>query len=131
MQIRRYNKIIDEEKLIKMIEDEEGWDYAEKGTVEKYKIALGSSVTYVAYDGDVLCGFSRSLDDYGFYIYVCDLLVVQASRGKGIGSKLMEYLYRDYPSHVVYVMSDVDDYYEKIHYKRIGSIFEVPKTTEQ
>ncbi|NCA77080.1 MAG: hypothetical protein EOM90_12175 [Alphaproteobacteria bacterium] len=59
MQIRKYNKITDESKLMKMIDDEE-----------------------------------------------C--------------------IYEDYPNQVVYVMSDVDGYYEKIDYKRIGSIFEVP-----
>ncbi len=28
MQIRKYNKITDESELMKMIDDEEGWDYA-------------------------------------------------------------------------------------------------------
>jgi len=48
-----------------------------------------------------------------------------AYRGKEIGRKLMECIYKDYPNQVVYVMSDVDGYYEKVDYKRIGSIFEV------
>lgn len=39
----------------------------------------------------MLCGYSRSLDDFGEYIYVCDFLVMPAYRGKGIGRKLMEY----------------------------------------
>lgn len=128
MQIRKYNKLTDEIKLMQMIQEEEGWDYADEIMSEKYKKALESSITYVAYQEDVLCGYSRSLDDCGFYIYVCDLLVKPIFRGKEIGRKLMECLYQDYPDQTVYVMSDVDQYYEKVSYNRIGSIFEVPGT---
>lgn len=112
---------------MKMIFEEEGWDYANENFADKYKIALESSITYVACQNDVLFGYSRSLDDCGFYIYVCDLLVRPDFRGKEIGRKLMECIYKDYPNQIVYVMSDVDGYYEKVNYKRIGSIFEVPK----
>ena len=128
MQIRKYNKLTDEIKLMQMIQAEEEWDYADEIMAEKYKKALESSITYVAYQEDVLCGYSRSLDDCGFYIYVCDLLVKPIFRGKEIGHKLMECLYQDYPDQTVYVMSDVDQYYEKVSYNRIGSIFEVPGT---
>ena len=126
MQIRKYNKITDESKLMKMIDDEDGWDYANKNLSEKYKAALETSITYVAYQDDILCGYSRSLNDFGEYIYVCDLLVAKAYRGKELGRKLMECLYIDYPNQIVYVMSDEDGYYDKVNYKRIGSIFEVP-----
>ncbi|MFV0265923.1 MAG: GNAT family N-acetyltransferase [Draconibacterium sp.] len=126
MLIRKYNKITDEAKLMQMICDEEGWDYADESMAEKYKAALESSVTYVACEGDTSCGYSRSLNDCGFYIYVCDLLVKPAFRGKETGKKLMECLYADYPGQTVYVMSDVDGYYQKVEFPRIGSIFEVP-----
>jgi ribosomal protein S18 acetylase RimI-like enzyme len=127
MQIRKYNKITDEGKLMKMIEDEEGWDYANETLAEKYKVALETSITYVAFQEDVLCGYSRSLNDFDEYIYVCDLLVMPAYRGKEIGRKLLECIHQDYPNQDVYVMSDEDGYYEKVDYKRIGSIFEVPQ----
>lgn len=127
MQIRKYNRIDDEGKLMKMIDAEEGWDYTNETLAEKYKVALETSITYVAYQGDDLCGYSRSLNDFGEYIYVCDLLVKPAYRGKEIGRKLMECIYKDFPNQVVYVMSDEDGYYDKVNYKRIGSIFEVPR----
>lgn len=126
MLIRKYDKFYDEIKLMKMIEEENGWDYADDVMADKYRKALESSITYVAYQDDVLCGYSRSVDDCGFYIYVCDLLVKPDFRGKETGRKLMECIYKDYPNQVVYVMSDVDEYYEKVDYKRIGSIYEVP-----
>ena len=110
-----------------MIKAEEGWDYADDKMAERYKFALSNSITFVAYQNEVLCGYSRSLDDCGLYIYVCDLLVKPACRGNEIGRKLMECLIDEYPEQTVYVMSDVDDYYEKIGFKKIGSVFEVKK----
>lgn len=127
MFIRKYNKIYDESKIMKIIQDEEGWNYANESMAEKYKLALENSITYVAYEGDDLCGYSRSLDDCGFYIYVCDLLVTPRFRGKATGRNLMEFMYSDYPDYTIYVMSDVDGYYEKIGYQREGSIFKVPE----
>ena len=39
----------------------------------------------------------------------------------------MECIYTDYPNHIVYVMSDVDEYYKKLGFKREGSIYQVTK----
>ena len=127
MVIRKYNKSTDERQLMEMIDQEEGWNYAQETLAEKYKAALETSITYVAYEGDVLCGYSRSLNDFDTYIYVCDLLVMSAYRGRELGRKLMESIYLDYPGQVVYVMSDVNEYYEKVNYTRIGWIFEVTR----
>ena len=129
MRIRAYNKDEDEDKVMKMIEAEgDDWVcYSGNSVTEKYKLALQNSITYVAYDGDLLCGYSRSIEDCGFYVYVCDLLVKPLCRGKNTGKKLMEIVYSDYPDHTVYVMSDVDGYYQKQGYKREGSIYEVTK----
>lgn len=127
MEIRKYDKAKDEEKLMKLIENEglEWACYWADDYSEKYRAALEKSITYVAYEEDVLCGYSRSLDDCGFYIYVCDLLVRPDHRGKNIGRRLMECIYKDYPDQIVFVMSDVDEYYKKIGYRREGSIYEV------
>ncbi len=129
MEIRRYRRLDDEEKLMKLLSDEgEDWSCYTTGTAaEKYRAALEASITYVAYEGETLCGYSRSINDCGFYIYVCDLLVAPAHRGKAIGRKLMECIYDEYPDCVVYVMSDVDVYYTKLGYRREGSVFEVPE----
>lgn len=127
MEIRVYQRADDEINLMKIIENE-GKDWSSYTSPEgavKYKAALENSITYVAYEGETLCGYSRSIDDCGFCIYICDLLVMCGHRGKGIGRKLMECIYEDYPKHELYVMSDVDEYYQKQGYRREGSIFGV------
>jgi GNAT superfamily N-acetyltransferase len=127
MQISKYIKERDEEILMSMLRDEgQEWVcYWGNDVSEKYRKALHHSITFVAYEGDTLCGYSRSIDDNGFYVYICDLLVKPEHRGKNIGRKLMECIYSEYPETVVYVMSDVDGYYLKQGYRREGSIFEV------
>ena len=129
MRIRAYNKDEDEDKLMKMIEAEgKEWAcYSDDSVSGRYRLALDNSITYVAYEGDSLCGYSRSIDDCGFYVYICDLLVKPMYRRRKIGRKLMECIYTDYPNHIVYVMSDVDEYYKKQGYKREGSVYEVTK----
>jgi ribosomal protein S18 acetylase RimI-like enzyme len=133
MRIRAYNKVKDEEKLMKMIEAEgKEWAcYSDESASDKYRLALDNSITYVAYEGDSLCGYSRSMDDGGFYVYVCDLLVKPMYRGRNIGRKLMACIYTDYPDHILYVMSDVDEYYKKQGYKREGTLYEVTKENER
>ena len=132
MEIRRYKKADDEDKLMKLLESEgEEWCcYSAENVSKRYMAALDNSITYVAYEGDVLCGYSRSIDDCGFYVYVCDLLVMPKYRGRSIGRKLMECIYTDYPNRIVYVMSDVDEYYKKQGYQREGSIYEVKNQVE-
>ena len=39
----------------------------------------------------------------------------------------MECIYKNHPDKIVYVMSDVDKYYEKQEYRKEGSVFEVLK----
>lgn len=126
MQIRRYLRA-DEAPLFDLLMDEgEEWsDYHGPAGRERYALALRSSITYIACDGPRVCGFVRCREDDGFGVYVYDLLVRKSHRGQGLGKKLMQQVCRDFPGQRVYVMSDVDAYYEKLGYRKEGSIFEV------
>jgi ribosomal protein S18 acetylase RimI-like enzyme len=126
MEIRKYTKE-DEAAIMKLIEAEgQGWEYYLTTEVsEKYKSALVNSITYVAYEGETLCGYSRSINDGGFYIYICDLLVDVRFRGQKIGQKLIEQVCLDYPGQTIIVMSNSDGFYIKKGYHREGSIFRV------
>lgn len=127
MEIRKYQRKIDEEKLMALLKKEgEAWScYWQDEVSFKYKEALVNSITYVAYEGDQLCGYCRALNDQDFYLYVCDLLVDIDHRKKAIGKKLIDKLKDEYPNQNIYIMSDVDQYYIKQGYQLIGSIFEV------
>lgn len=122
MEIRRYSNV-DEVKLHELLLSE-GDDWScYSATFEKYRRALQSSLTYVAYEDEILCGYVRCRDDDGFGMYVYDLLVKKPFRGHSFGRLLMERVCEDYPT--VYVMSGIDGYYEKLGYRCEGSVFMV------
>lgn len=107
---------------------DEGGDWSDyHGPIgrSKYIKALESSIAYIAYDETFVCGYVRCREDDGFGVYIYDLLVRKTHRGKQIGKTLMERVFKDFPNQPIYVMSDVDPYYEKLGYHREGSIFEV------
>ena len=120
LQIKRY-EATDEAALFDLIrsEGEEWGDYTrDKKAVAKYKNALNNCIVYVGYDSDTLCGYIRARDDYGYGIYIYDLLVHKKYRGNSYGKQLIEQICKDY-SGTVYTMSDVDEYYAKQGYKKI------------
>lgn len=125
LKIRKYNPALDYENLMKLVESEgEEWADYLKPT---YRKALESSITYVALFRGELCGYSRSLNDSGIFIWVIDLLVNKNRRGLSIGKKLMECLITDFPGVDVLVLSDVDTYYEKLDYKKVGSVYQIKR----
>jgi len=124
MKIRPYSPA-DENALFDMMEEEgQEWHgiWGEAGR-EKYKTALRNSTTFVAVRDGVLCGFARCRNDDGFGLYVYDLLVRKSQRGQNLGRALMDAAADAFPNETVYVMSDVDPYYEKQGFVREGSIF--------
>jgi len=122
--IKRYTHE-DEDRLFALIEQEgDEWKEYWHGTGRaKYQKALAGSIAYLIFENETLCGYARCRDDDGYGVYVHDLLVGQKHRGKEYGRLLMERACKDFPDNTVYVMSDVDPYYEKLGYEKAGTIF--------
>ena len=116
----------DAEDLFKMMEKESDWtDYCNVEWKKKYARALLTSITYLLFEKEKICGYVRCREDDGFGVYIYDLLVDADCRGKNYGRFLMEQACKDFPEQTVYVMSDVDPYYEKQGYQKEGTIFMV------
>ena len=114
----------DEAQLFELIKAEgEEWTYWQGSNWPKYVNCLANCVTYIAIEDGELCGYARCRNDDGFGVYVYDLLVAPHHRGKRYGHLMMSQAYKDFPDSIVYVMSDVDEYYQKQGYSREGSIF--------
>lgn len=121
--IERYKNEYTSE-LFAMMGKEADWDeYCNVTNREHYLRALQTSITYVLLEEEKICGYARCREDDGFGIYVYDLLVDADCRGKNYGRFLMEQACNDFPEQTVYVMSDVDSYYEKQGYQKEGTIF--------
>lgn len=109
-----------------LIEEGDEWiDYHGPQGRDKYLNALDSCFVLIAEDKTELCGYLRCRDDFGFGVYIYDLLVRKSYRGKEIGKLLIESLYQNFPEQDIYVMSDIDPYYEKLGYQKIGSVFKI------
>lgn len=126
MKVKTYEKQYAND-LFDMIK-KEGSDWSDYyDNKEKYIKVLESSIVYLAFKKEKLCGYIRCHNDFGFGIYVYDLLVDKDFRGKSYGKKLISRTKLDFPNDTIYVMSDADDYYKKQGYKREGSIFVVSR----
>ncbi|WNJ16902.1 GNAT family N-acetyltransferase [Pontibacter sp. G13] len=123
IRISPYHPEQDYSQLLEVIrgEGEEWRDYL----TAAYRLRLAESITYVAFADGELCGYVRSMNDAGFFVWVIDLLVDRRFRGHSIGRLLMERVRQDYPEQEIFVMSDVDAYYTKLGYRKEGSIFKV------
>jgi len=126
MTIKKYSSE-DEFNLITLIKSEgEDWsDYTSELGRSSYIRAIETSIVYVIYESNEIIAFIRCKEDNGFGIYVYDLLVRQDKRENKLGQFLIEKVKNDYPEQSIHIMSDVDEYYIKCGYKKIGSIFEV------
>ncbi|MDL2225655.1 GNAT family N-acetyltransferase [Eubacteriales bacterium OttesenSCG-928-M02] len=121
----RHYKAADATQLFSLLEREgEEWgEYWQDSGWQKYQKALEHSIVYVLVEGETLCGYVRLRDDDGYGVYIYDLLVDKAYRGKEYGRLLMERACVDFPHSPVYVLGDVYPYYEKLGYEAEGTIY--------
>ena len=125
--IRHYNAE-HENELFALIEREgEEWTEWQGENRAKYKIALAECIVYLVFEGKTLCGYVRARNDYGFGVYIMDLLVDKMHRGKEYGRMLMEKVCKDFTQDAVYVLggTDVYPYYEKLGYEVEGKVYVV------
>jgi ribosomal protein S18 acetylase RimI-like enzyme len=115
-----------EDAVLAAIKKDPAWDiFTNDKAISSYKISLQKSVTYVCHDSSEFCGYVRAIHDDGFAVYISELYVVPKWRNRKIGRALLKRVKRDFSHLTVYALSDEDAYYEKIGYKKVGSLFEL------
>ena len=106
MEIFRY-KPEHEDAVISAIKEDHSWDiFTNERAIDHYKKSLGESITYVCYENGTFGGYLRALLDDGIAIYISELFV-------------------EFRHLAVYALSDEDAYYEKLGYRRMGSVYEI------
>lgn len=127
MEILRY-KSEHEDAVISAIVKDPDWDmFTKESSVASYKERLLECVTYVCLENGVFCGYVRALLDDGFAVYISELFVVPEWRNRKIGRALVAKVKKDFEQLTVYALSDEDAYYEKLGYRNVGSVFDIPK----
>ena len=64
--------------------------WAHARTRENLERALEYSLVFGLYEGSRQIGLARVVTDYGVFAYLCDVLVHEEYRGKGLGKWLLE-----------------------------------------
>jgi GNAT superfamily N-acetyltransferase len=59
---------------------------------ETIRISIKNSMCFGVYDGQKQIAFARVITDYAVFAYLCDVIIDEDYRGKGIGKRLMEYI---------------------------------------
>lgn len=125
MKILRYKRE-HEDAVLSAIKEDPNWDiFTNDDAIDNYRKSLNTSITYVCYDNGEFCGYLRAILDDGFAIYISELYVVPEWRNRTIGRSLIARVKTDFDRLTVYALSDEDAYYEKLEYKKIGSVFEI------
>ncbi len=115
-----------EQALLSALRNDPDWDmFTNDDAIDSYKSSLRRSVTYVCLENGEFCGYLRALLDDGFAVYVSELYVLPKCRNRKVGQSLLEQVKLDFSDLTVYALSDEDAYYEKIGFKKIGSVFEL------
>ena len=125
MEILKYKPEHEEAVLAALKKDPDWGIFTNDDAIGLYKRSLKESITYVSYSKSEFCGFIRAFLDKGFAIYISELYVTPKWRNQKIGLSLLDRVKLDFSNLTVYALSDENAYYEKIGYKKIGSVFEL------
>jgi len=70
--------------------------WAKGRTLEQVKRSIEHSICFGVYDSDSRqCAFARVVSDRTVYAYIMDVFVLEAYRGKGVGTLLIESILND------------------------------------
>lgn len=125
MEIFRYRRE-HEDEVISAIKEDPNWDiFTNEKAVDNYKKSLAESITYVCYENGAFGGYLRALPDDGFAVYISELFVVPEWRNRTVGRALIARVKMDFRHLTVFALSDEDAYYEKLGYRKAGSVYEI------
>jgi ribosomal protein S18 acetylase RimI-like enzyme len=88
--------------------------------------SLEKSTVIVAYDGDNFAGFARFMSDGYITTFICELLVAETYRKKGVGRMIVNHISERFPKTRIDLISEADLFYEKIGLCKLGRGYRKP-----
>ena len=106
-------------QTVKELNKQEGWNNLVKKHDESLCSWLNSEPALIAVDGDEVIGFLRGLTDGAVTLYVCELLVKEEYRNRGVAEHLVRTAHECYPSTRVEMIANQESqgYYESRGYR--------------
>jgi GNAT superfamily N-acetyltransferase len=82
------------EVIVTWLLDEAYWTAGrDRSTIER---SMDGSRCFGVFDGSELVGFARVITDDATFVWICDVFIATAARGRGIGTALVEAIVEDY-----------------------------------
>lgn len=75
----------------------EGWTQLVERYEETKAAWENSNVAYVMLKDETVVGYVRGLTDGHVTLYICEMLISKSYRGKGLGSKLLNFIHSKHP----------------------------------
>ena len=93
-----------------------GTYWARNRSLETITKSVENSLCFGLYRGDEQVGFARVVTDYATFAWLCDVIILEAHRGRGLGKWLIQCVV-DHPSlqHMLFLLAtrDAQDLYTK------------------
>lgn len=105
------------------IAQQEGW---KTFSIEKIQQLLITSRIIVIEVNNEVVGYTRFLTDETVTLYITELVVTKTHRKKGYAKALIDYLLAQYPSVRIELLSENNSFYEKLHFRNIGTGYRLP-----
>jgi len=83
---------------INELNKKEGWNNLVTKHEDTKRAWMNSNVAFVAVANERIIGYCRGLTDGSISLYICELLIDESFRGKGLGQKITYWIHSLYPN---------------------------------
>ncbi|MFC4408887.1 GNAT family N-acetyltransferase [Chungangia koreensis] len=117
MNIREYRE--EDFNEIHLMNDAEGWSNLVARGADTKTAWANSTIAYVAEENGEIIGCVWGFTDTKITTYICELIIQQNFRGKGIGTKLLRHVHSLYPETRMELLasSTSKTYYEQLNFR--------------
>ena len=125
MLIRKYEET-DKLELYNALKEDPDWSiFTHNNNFDLYINLINNSYTIVIYEDNYFTGYLRAIIEEPFFVYINELYIKPAYRHHGYATKLINYVKKGFINYSIYVLSENDEFYEHLKYKKAGSIYQI------
>lgn len=104
---------------IKELNQMEGWNNLVEKEEDTKKAWDHSNIAYVVTVEEKIVAYVRGMTDQAITLYICEILVSEKVRGKGVGQNLLAYIHAKYPTTRMEMLASTTShtYYEQLGFR--------------
>lgn len=121
--ISKNKSLLQFERIVEMLQKTYWASNRSKAVIQK---SIENSMCFGLYFKDVQVGFARVISDYATAYYICDVVIDEDYRGKGLGKKLVGEIVDDGELESLFGMlitKDAHGLYEHYGFQKDGKMF--------